>query len=107
MSDLVDGKVDILHISETKIDNIFLTPKFEISGFSSPYRLDRSKHGGGLLLYVNEDIPSKLLPTQAFGTTECITVEIKIHKKTWIMFGIYNPSKSLIFESSVHSQPKY
>ena len=94
MSGLVDGKVDILLISETKIENTSPTPQFEIP--SSPSRLDRSKHGRSLLSYVNEDIPSKFLPAQSFCTTEWFTVVLKIHKKKWIMFGIYNPTKSLI-----------
>ena len=50
ISDLVTGNIDILLISETKIDNTFPTSQFAISGFSSPYRLDHSRHGEGLLL---------------------------------------------------------
>ena len=103
--DLVTGKVDILLISETKIDASFPSPQFLIpaftepyrrdrsgftepyrrdrsgftepyrrdrsgftepyrrdrSGFTEPYRRDRSGFGGGLLLYVNDRIPSKLV----------------------------------------------
>ena len=32
-----------------------------MSGFSKPYRLDRCSNGGGLMLYIREDIPSRLL----------------------------------------------
>ena len=96
LSGLVGGKIDILVISETKIDNTFPTPQFAIPGFSSPHRLDRSQHGGGLLLYVNERIPSKILPSQSFGDIECLSVEIKIYKKKWLIFGTYNPKKTFI-----------
>ena len=95
-SDLVTGNVDILLISVTKIGNTFPTPQFAISGFSSPYRLDRSQHGGGLLLYVKEDIPSSILPAQSFGEIECLTVEIKIYHKKWLIFGKYNPINLLL-----------
>ena len=52
VSDLISGKIDIFLISETKIDSTFPTSQFKIPGYSSPYRLDRTTHGGGLLLYV-------------------------------------------------------
>ena len=32
-----------------------------MNGFSSPHRLDHNCNGGGILLYIREDIPSKLL----------------------------------------------
>ena len=54
----VHGSVDILLITETKIDQSFPTKQFLMAGYSEPYRLDRNQHGGGLLIYVCEDIPS-------------------------------------------------
>ena len=59
--DLIRNKIDILLISETKIDNSFLTSQFGIQGYT-PFRLDRSANGGGLLLYTRNDIPAKKLP---------------------------------------------
>ena len=29
-----------------------------IDGYLTPYHFDRTSHGGGLLLYIREDIPS-------------------------------------------------
>ena len=55
------GHIDILMISESKIDNTFSHSQFFIEGFSTPYRLDRDSNGGGFLLYVREDIPSNLI----------------------------------------------
>ena len=31
---------------------------------SSPFRLDRDKNGGGILLYIRKDIPSMFLPIE-------------------------------------------
>ena len=42
LSKLIRGKVDILLISETKIDDSFPEGQFVIDGFSKPYRLDRN-----------------------------------------------------------------
>ena len=53
--------LDILVVVETKIDESFPEQQFIIEGFSRPYRLDRNSHGGGVMIYIREDIPSKLL----------------------------------------------
>ena len=48
-------------ISETKTDASFSRGQFLLNGYSTHFRLDRNAHGGGILLYVRKDIPSKLL----------------------------------------------
>ena len=52
--------LDILLITETKIDSSFPTAQFQIEGFTTPYRLDRDTNGGGTLLYVNNNNNRKL-----------------------------------------------
>ena len=93
LADLIKGNIDIMVISETKIDETFPSSQFSISGFSSPYRLDRNKQGGGLLFYVRNDIPSKQIKCSFCNDIECIIVEINIWKKKWLIYGIYNPHK--------------
>ena len=51
LSEIVASKLDILLVSETTLDNSFSTAAFFMPGFSKPVRLDRSSHGGGLILY--------------------------------------------------------
>ena len=53
--------LDILMISETKLDESFPVSQFLIPGFENPIRLDRSSSGGGIMLYIREGIPSILL----------------------------------------------
>ena len=48
----LNGKIDILMISETKLDNSFPKSEFIIPGYTEPYRMDRNRHGGGILLYI-------------------------------------------------------
>ena len=71
--------VDLLMISETKIDNSFSKGQFLIKGFCEPFRIDRNIHGGGILFYVREDIPVKPLPA------ECLFVEIHLRKRKWLV----------------------
>ena len=46
----VGNNLDILMISETKIDDTFPESQFLIEGFSKPFRLDRTAKDGGILL---------------------------------------------------------
>ena len=57
------ANLDILLISET-IDDSFPSAQFLLDGFSKPYRLDRCSNGGGILLYIRDDIPSRLFQIQ-------------------------------------------
>ena len=42
----VTGSIDILMISETKLDESFAIGWFIIEGFGVPYRVDRNGNGG-------------------------------------------------------------
>ena len=67
----IKGNLDVLFVSETKINDSFPIGNFLIGGFSTLYRLDRNSNGGGLMLFVRGDIPSNLVeaetkPTEGF-----------------------------------------
>ena len=86
LKETVTGYVDILLITESKLDNSFPTAQFQINRFSSHYRLDRNAPGGGILLYDREDLPSKLLKGTEFeGNLEAMFVEINLRKKKWLL----------------------
>ena len=55
---MIKDNTDILLVSETKLHDAFPGGQLCIDGYSTPYRFDRTSHGGGLLLYIREDIPS-------------------------------------------------
>ena len=91
--EILRSNVDILLISEAEIDSSFPTARFKIEGYTT-YRLNRNSNGGGILLYVREDIPSTLLNTELLIEGFCI--EINIRKKKWLLVCTYNPNKNLI-----------
>ena len=93
--DMVGGKLDIFLISETKINPSFPNAQFCYKGYGNPYRKDRSLGaGGGLLLYVNENIPSRKLNAHSVpADIEIICVELNLRKQKWIIIGIYRPPK--------------
>ena len=53
----------IFLISESKSDSSFPNSQFKINGYKI-FRCDQNRYGGGLLLYVNEEIPCKNLNQQ-------------------------------------------
>ena len=42
--------IEILILTETKLDETFLTSQFLMDGFSKPYRFDRNKYGGRVMI---------------------------------------------------------
>ena len=94
---LVTSDIDILTISERKIDESFPLSQFMIDGFSMPYRRDRNAHGGGILVYFRNNITSKLLKIENLPSDiEAIFIEMNIKSKKWLLCCTYNPNKSLI-----------
>ena len=90
--DLVKKNLDIFLFSETKIDDSFPEAQFSYNGYSLPHRKDRAIGAGGLLLYVNENIPSRKLKGITLpDDVEILCIEINLKKQKWVIIGIYNP----------------
>ena len=103
LKEVAGNKIDILLISETKLDNTFPLNQFIFEGFIPPYRVNRTTHAGGLMHFVREDIPSKLLPNiNPSGNKENIFVEINLRSKKWHTSGSYNPNVSLIQNHTIN-----
>ena len=87
---IIKGNIDILVITETKTDESH--QGFYIDGFNKPFRMDRNAHGGGVMIFVRDDIPCKQLKRHTFpGDIEGIFVEINLRKIKWLLFGSYHP----------------
>ena len=53
---MVSEEIDILMITETKLDDSFPVSQVSIQGFCTPFRRDGNKNGGGILLYIRSNI---------------------------------------------------
>ena len=70
--------------------------QFHIEGFKKPYRLDRNCNGGGVLIYVRKDIPSKELKKHNISKNiEAIFVEINLRKSKLLLIGTYRSTHSV------------
>ena len=81
--------IDILVVNETKLDDSFPTAHFIVDGFT-PYRRDRNRNGGGVIIYVRQDIPSKeltkfkLADSDKNGSLEWIFLEVRLKDSKWL-----------------------
>jgi len=91
--------LDIFAIAETKLDASFPENQFLIDGMGKPYRLDVSDKKGGLLLFVNKDIPSKYLQTlEVPKDIQVIPIEINLKQRKLLVLAIYRPpSQNLVY----------
>ena len=90
---MLHKNLDVLLISETKIDSSFPTAQIQIEGYTT-YRLDRNANGGDILLHIREDILSTLLNFDM--SIESFYIVMNIRKKKWLLVGTYNPNENLI-----------
>ena len=86
--------LDVLMITETKLDDSFPEQQFHIEGFNIPFRLDRNRHGGGLLLYVRNNINAVFLKSYVFpDNIEAFFIEILLKSCKWLICCSYNPNR--------------
>ena len=102
LAELMRGKLDILVLTETKLDHTFPEKQFLVPGYKKPFRLDRNTHGGGVMIYVREDIPCDALSKYSTPSKlEAIFVEINLRKNKLLLVGTYhskNPKYGLTDE---------
>ena len=92
LKEVVSNHVDILVISETKIDKSFPTAQFIIDGFHRPLRLDISDKSGGLLVYVRSYLLSRQLTKfEIPSDIQAIPFKVNMRKEKWFFLCIYKP----------------
>ena len=91
---LTEGHVDVLCISETKLDSSFPDAQFAVEHFSL-YRSDRNAHGGGILCYIKSNIPHRIRNDCALNANgvENITLQLKLTSENMFISCMYRPPK--------------
>ena len=94
ISELMSKNVlDIMCLSETKIDGSFPIAQFNIPGFKC-HRADRNEHGGGIMAYVRNELPHSRRSDLEHSThlpVESLIFEIVIRKEKWPVICLFNP----------------
>ena len=81
---IVSTNFDIFLVSKTNLDESFPNSQFSVSGYRM-FRQDRNCFGGGLCIYVKENIASKQLNLHLDKETEAIYLEINIRLRKWLI----------------------
>ena len=83
---------DVLLVSESKLDHTFPNDQFRINNGYKIFRLNRNRFVGGLILYINENVPCKPLQGHVhLPSFEVIAIEFYQNYQKWLLLGLYNP----------------
>ena len=97
MNSMLMHDLDTFMVTETKLDDSFQVSQFNVEGFSTPFRLDRNKNGGGITLYIrNYIIASKLTSFTFPNDIEAFFIEINLKGNKWLICCSYNPNRTFV-----------
>ena len=90
----MSGRFDILLITELRIDATFSNSQFNVEGFRV-YRIDRNAHGGGMMIFIRNDICFHVITRfnidMSSFCTEPMVLKVKMIKSWFAIVGIYRP----------------
>ena len=87
---LKDQDIDIIGLSETRLDSEITDNEVKIDGYNI-FRRDRNRNGGGVAIYVKESLPPPVIKLKS-DTLELISLEIKQnHAKPFLVVCWYRP----------------
>ena len=107
LQEVIGNNIDVLLITETKLDPSFPSSQFILNGFTPPYRLDRTQYGEGIMLFIREGIASKLLNAGTSIGIKNLLVESNLLSKKWLNSGSYNPHLNSIRNHLVQLRKKF
>ena len=106
LKDCIKCNADTLLISES--NKLFPVAQFLIEGCSTMYRRDRDKNGGFVLIYVREDIASKLVSFKNDDVNiRHFFIEINRGKKKRLLSCSYKPHSNLIETHLIYHKEKF
>ena len=101
---------DILGISETKLDNSFPLSQFCVENYKL-YRQDRNSRGGGIMIYVKDTIPHRIIKEHSGekNLIDFITIELTTQRGKWNLTYIYCPPRvpNNLLKDFMHSLSDY
>ena len=90
---IMKNNIDVFIVTEAKLNSSFPIGQFSIDGFAKQFRRDRNKNGGGVIIVVIDDIPSKEIKVNfVLSDVECLFIELNVRKTKWLIVGCYHPS---------------
>jgi hypothetical protein len=85
-----DRKADLITISESWLDNSIPDTDITLANYVI-YRADRNRHGGGVMVYANETLPTVRRQDLETNDTESIWLEIRLPCGNILVGTYYRP----------------
>ena len=92
----IGSDYDVICVTESHLDNNVDSAELSIEGYSSPFRKDRNAHGGGVLVYVSNQLMAKRIQDIETPDIESIWLEIIFPNYSLLLCCIYRPPNSLV-----------
>ena len=93
---LMTSPLEILAINESKLDDSFVDEEVSIPGYTIERR-DRNRYGGGVVLYVRENLPYTIREDLVPVRLEMICVEINLpYNRSFLVSTWYRPPSAAI-----------
>ena len=94
VASMVGDNTDIIIASEMKPNSSFLNSQFAVEGYTTLLRYDKNCHGGGILLFIREDVLARMVSANRFllwkhwiFKCQSIVVSIQIYQNLlWVLF---------------------
>ena len=86
---------EILSFTESWLKPHISDDVLKIPGYSPPFRRDRiDRMGGGVIVYVKENVNCILRPDLQVGNIECLWLEVRVKNKKYLYGTFYIPPNS-------------
>lgn len=86
-----DNSIDILALSELKIDSTVHPGLYTLTNFHSPIVKPRTRRGGGTGIFISKSLPFKRMTSLENDDIEALWVKIKIKGKLLVICSTYLP----------------
>jgi len=90
-------KLDLLVLSETKLDGSYQQGLLKIDGYES-IRQDKRSNSGGIMIYITKEIPFNTFNINVFNDDiESLSIEMTVGDQKILLIGVYkNPKMEVI-----------
>ena len=84
-------RIDVLILSESKLDQTIPNNLITIPGYHEPLRHDRNRHGGGVPMYIAENLVYQHRSELQSNNYEHLWADARINDKVFAINGLYRP----------------
>ena len=88
---VVDNSIDVLAVSELKIDLTVHPSLYSLPNFHSPIVKPRTRRGGGVGIYISKSLPFSRMIELENDEFETIWVKVRVKEKSFVICSSYLP----------------